>query len=315
MKINIIDKVNDGLLGFVVGDALGVPIEFTTRESHKKEPLKDMIGFGSHNVSEGTWSDDSSMTIATMDSIRECKEINYDNIMQKFCDWLFKEKYTATDIVFDIGNTTLIALNSYYKNKTLAIDSGMKDEYSNGNGSLMRMLPIVYYLYCKDFDDAKKVQIINDYSSLTHGHEVSKLGCKIYYDFLEEILNGLSKIEAYKKLKNKNYSNFYSQESISKYKRVLDGSLELLSEEYIKSSGYVIDTLEASIWSVLNTADYEEAVIKAVNLGGDTDTIGAITGSIAGNIYGANSIPKRWISKIKKLNYIQEIALEFAKII
>ena len=95
----------------------------------------------------------------------------------------------------------------------------------------------------------------------------------------------------------------------------MDGSLEFLSEEYIKSSGYVIDTLEASIWSVLNTTDYEEAVIKAVNLGGDTDTIGAIAGSIAGNIYGANSIPKRWISKIKKLNYIQEIALEFAKII
>ena len=164
--VNITDKVIDGLLGFVVGDALGVPIEFTTRESHKKEPLIDMIGFGSHNVSEGTWSDDSSMTIAAMDSIRECKEINYDDIMQKFCDRLFKEKYTATDRVFDIGNTTLIALNSYYKNKTLAIDSGMKDEYSNGNGSLMRMLPIVYYLYCKDFDNAKKVQIIKVFQNI-----------------------------------------------------------------------------------------------------------------------------------------------------
>ena len=303
---------SNGLIGFAVGDAMGVPIEFTSRVSHIKDPLTEMVGYGSHNVPEGTWSDDSSMTIATMDSIIKCNgNIDYDDIMKNYCDWMTKSKYTATDRLFDIGNGTSRALRTYLTGKVDAINCGGKDEFNNGNGSLMRMLPMVYYLYGKDLPEIEKVKIINDYSSLTHGHEVSKLGCKIYYDYMSNILNGKDKKESFSALGKNRYSEYYSPKAISCYKRILDGSLEQANIDSISSSGYVVHTLEACLWTILNTDNYEDAVVTAINMGDDTDTVGAITGSIAGTIYGEKSIPQRWVSKLKKYNYLKELCDKF----
>ena len=311
----IYDKVSSGLIGFATGDALGVPVEFTSRESRMDKPLTEMVGYGSHRVPKGTWSDDTSMTIAAMDSIIQKKKIDYDDIMKRFYSWYTNAYYTATDEVFDIGNGTISALLSYYGNKTSAVESGGKDERNNGNGSLMRMLPIVYYLHYANISDLDKTKIINDYSSLTHGHEISKLGCRIYYDFMEELLNGKSINESFDNLQNKDYSDSYSQETISKYRRILDGSLENHEIKSISSSGYVVSTLEAAMWCSLHSNSYEEAVVKAVNLGDDTDTVGAITGSITGIAYGKDSIPRRWVSKLKKVDDLDDLCNSYAKIL
>lgn len=303
--------MEDGLLGFAVGDALGVPVEFTSRESRKKAPIKEMVGYGSHNVPKGTWSDDTSMTIACMDSIIENNDINYDDMMNKFCEWVKEAKYTATDTLFDIGITTRKALYSYYSGQTSPIESGPTDERSNGNGSLMRMLPIAIYLAEKKYDELTEVEIINNISSLTHGHEISKLGCKIYSDYIKSLYNGKSKEEAYKIIQKKDYSNYYSKSTIEKYSRILKEDISKLKENEISSSGYIVSTLEASLWCTLNYKSYKDAVIGAVNLGDDTDTVGAVVGGINGIIYGKELIPKEWLSDLKKKEYLEYLATKF----
>lgn len=304
--------IKDSILGFVTADALGVPIEFKSRNELNVRPLKEMIGYGSHNVPEGTWSDDTSMMLATMDSIINTDKIDYDDMMKKFCDWYMNSKYTATGVMFDIGISTRKALHKFY-NGCNALDCGGKGEFDNGNGSLMRILPISFYSIYNELDEKQEIELLNNCSALTHGHEISKLGCKIYTDYIKSLLNGKDKKEAFYEIIKKDYSNNYSKDSINKYKRLFNKNFENLNVSQIKSSGYIVDTLEASIWCILNTQGYEEAVVKAINLGEDTDTVGAITGSIAGLIYGKEKIPERWISKLKNKKYLTDLIEDYSK--
>ncbi len=305
--------VKSGILGFAIGDALGVPVEFTTREERRQNPVRDMIGYGSHNVPEGTWSDDTSMSIAFMDSIIQKKEINYNDIMDKFCDWCMDAKYTATDLLFDIGITTRRALSSFYCGDTPAIYSGMSSEKSNGNGSLMRMLPVAMYLYAAEskFSEPEEIIIINNLSALTHAHEISKLGCKIFCDYMKKIFSGASKCDAYEYIRNCDYKKYYSDYAVDTYSRLLADDIRKLKEEEISSSGYVVSTLEAALWCTLNCDTYEKAVMTAVNLGNDTDTVGAIVGGINACLYGKENFPERWISKLKKKEYLEYLAEKF----
>lgn len=306
------NSIKDGILGFVVGDALGVPVEFASREMLKKYPIKQMIGYGRYDEPNGTWSDDTSMVLATMDSIINNRLIDYEDIMFKFSEWMDQAKYTATDNLFDIGITTRKAIINF-KRGVNALDCGSGYVEDNGNGSLMRILPIAFYLYNNEFSELEEIEIINNISSLTHAHEISRLGCKIYYDYMKQLLDGIDKKNALKNIKNKDYSSYYSYKSIVEYRRILRGDISKLSVEQIKSSGYVVDTLEASLWCTLNSSNFEEAVSKAVNLGNDTDTIGAITGSLNGIIYGKDNIPMNWLNKIRKKGYIDDLILEFTK--
>ena len=308
------NQVISTIIGFVVGDALGVPVEFSNREDLDKAPVTDMMDGGFHNVGRGTWSDDTSLTLATMDSIADLNNVDYDDIMKRFTEWLLHAKYSATNKVFDVGNTTRASILEFLDG-TEAIKCGGSNEFENGNGSLMRMAPIVLTLYNKKIYRIDKIQIINNLSSLTHAHPISKLGCLIYNDYINLLLDGNSKEDAYDKLGKINYSNFYGSSEISKYDRILKGELKTLRREDIKSTGYIVDTLEASIWSILNTNSYKDAVLTSINLGEDTDTIGAITGSVAGLVYGLEQIPKEWIEKIENYNYIEEVINKFLDVV
>ena len=132
---------------------------------------------------------------------------------------------------------------------------------------------------------------------------------------MEDLLNGKSIKESYAGLAKKDYSDSYSKETISKYSRILEGNLENIPETQIKSSGYIVNTLEAAIWSSLKSDNYEEAVVKAINLGDDTDTVGAITGSIAGIAYGKENIPKRWLSKLRKKELLDKLSLDYSNVL
>ena len=305
--------ISSGILGYAVGDALGVPVEFKSRTTLKYHPVKEMNEYGSHNVARGTWSDDTSMTIATIDSIIEKNGIDYENIMLKFCEWEKNNKYTATNITFDVGSTVHKALETFMYYNKKAFDCGLKNEKSNGNGSIMRMLPIAFYLFAKKLSENEEVEIVNNISSLTHAHEISKLGCKIFCDYVKEILNGSDKYEAYNRIKKIPYNKYYSLNSIEKYNRILEYDIAKISEDNILSSGYIVDTLEAVLWCTLNSNSYEEAVLKAVNLGNDTDTIGAITGGICGCIYGIDNIPIKWIKQLKKADYLKYLSLRYTE--
>ena len=305
------EKIQGSILGFAVADALGVPVEFLDRSQLIDKPVTDMEGFGSHRVPEGTWSDDTSLMLATMDSIVEKNGIDYDNIMQKFFNWVTKNEYTATGELFDIGISTKKAIMNYYSGMP-ALECGCTGFNENGNGSLMRMTPLVFYLY-QNFSRKEIISIINNISSLTHAHEISKLGCAIYVDYMIKILDGNSKEEAYEALKKINYSEYYSEESIKLYSRILNGNLPNLDINQIKSSGFVVDTLEAAIWCTLKNTSYKDSVLAAVNLGNDTDTIGAITGSINGLIYGRSAIPMEWLIKMKNFPYLESLINNFSK--
>lgn len=304
--------VKDSLYGFIVGDAMGVPIEFEDREKLINKPVTSMLGYGSHDVEAGVYSDDTSMTLATMDSIiKQNGIINYNDIADKFCNWVNNNEYTATNKIFDIGMTTKYALIKYFNNKIDATMCGGTNINENGNGSLMRMLPIALYCFYKNIKDDNEIfTLVKNLSSITHAHDISILGCYIYVRYVISLLETKNKISSYNFIKKLDYSIFIEEVKLE-YSRILFSDISTLNINDINSSGYVVDTLEAVFWIVLNCSSYNESIIGAINLGGDTDTIGAITGSIAGILYGYDNISKRWISKLKNKDYIDEIIIKF----
>lgn len=277
--------IRDGLYGLAVGDALGVPVEFNKRGTYK---LRKMEGYGTWKQPPGTFSDDTSMTLATAYAIKEKKTIDLENIMDNFVAWFRDGRFTPDNNCFDIGRTTAKALETYGRTGSLE-KAAQRDERSNGNGSLMRILPLI-------FTDANDNDIAN-VSALSHGHEISIEGCIIYVYIGREILKGRDLKDI---LKDLEVSEIYERLKI----------LDQLEESDIKSTGYVVYSLEASLWCLLKSSSYEEAVLKAVNLGEDTDTVGAITGGLAGLIYGYESIPKDWIETLRAKDLIEGAAFE-----
>ena len=305
----------NGLIGFVIGDAMGVPIEFVSRTKLQKEPVTTMQGYGSYfDIPEGTWSDDTAMTLATLDSLIECESINYKDMADKFLNWIDHAQYTATNKVFDIGITTKYALARYKLEKLEPTLCGGTKISENGNGSLMRMLPIALYTYYKKLDDEEIITIVKNTSSITHAHEISHLGCYIYVKYIHYLLTGSNKVESYQQVSELNYEKYFTQDSINEYQRILKNNIQDLSIDDIISSGYVRHTLESVLWTILTTDNYKDAIIKAINLGEDTDTIGAITGSIAGLIYGYDTFPKELLSKLRRLDYLEELSNNFEQV-
>ncbi len=303
-------KIKDCIYGFVIGDAIGVPIEFESREKLIEKPVTSMHGYGSYDVPKGTWSDDTSMTLATIDSLINKNEIDLNDIMMNFYYWLHDNKYTATGEVFDAGRTCIQSIIDFSKSMNPLI-CGQTTIDSNGNGSLMRMSPIVLYIYYKKINDNEIYNIVKSISSLTHAHEISVMACYIYTMYVLYILKGVDKFDAYKMIKKINYSKYFSKDTIKEFDRLITMNINEFSIDDIKSSGYVIDTLETVIWVILNTNNYSEAIIGAINLGGDTDTIGAITGSIAGVLYGFESMPGNWVNKLQNREYLLKLIANF----
>lgn len=304
-------KVYDGIIGLATGDALGVPVEFKTRENIIKSPVTTMLGYGTHYQPAGTWSDDTSMTLALLDSIARNHDIDYKDIMDKFSEWLLYGEYTATGKVFDVGNTTSRAIMNYGHGIN-PIECGGKSEYENGNGSLMRILPVAYYIrQHPNIPIDRQIEIVHNISSLTHGHRISLAACGIYISIALELLSGSMPLDT--GINNgirKAFQYYYRQgwNEISVYSRIKNlTNFAVLSEGEINSSGYVVDTLEAAIWCLLTTSSYKECVLKAVNLGNDTDTTGAVASGLAGIYYGAKNIPKDWLDKILKRKYIKSL--------
>ena len=174
----------------------------------------------------------------------------------------------------------------------------------------MRILPVALYSYYKKLKDEEIVLLTNDISSLTHAHEISKLGCYIYVRYIMFLLEGLSKLEAYDRIQKLKYKG-YSKESLEKYSRILKDNIKKVPLDDISSGGYIVDTLESSLWCLMIHDNFEDTILEAINLGDDTDTVAAITGSMAGIIYGMDSIPKEWLDTLIKKDYIIALAKKF----
>lgn len=308
----MIDKMKSVILGHAVADALGVPVEFRDRSKVDKSPVTDMMGYGTYPYPAGSWSDDTSMSLCTLDSLAN-GSIDYTDIMDNFIKWLNENEYTPTGQTFDVGRTCRKSIMLYSQTKDIE-NCGGTTENSNGNGSLMRIHPMTLYLYLRnDLSLDEKLEIIHKTSALTHAHERSKIGCGIYSFVLWELLDnhdkesvliGLQKAQEYYE---KNYE-------FDKYNRIFENTFILTKREDISSSGYVVSTLEAALWCLLTTNDYKECVLKAVNLGDDTDTVGAVTGGLAGALYGIKAIPQVWLNVLQKRDYIVDMCERAAKI-
>ena len=309
----MIDSKN-GIIGLAIGDAMGVPIEFLPREALIENPLTEMIGNQSHNMPKGCWSDDTSMNLALIDSIINNETIDLQDIGYNFIDWAEHSKYTPTGVAFGIGRTTFKSLARLEYGDRKPEECGGKDEQDNGNGSLMRILPIAYYCYGKNYKDDEIYKTVRNVSSLTHAHEISIMGCYIYVRIAIELIGGKSLKEAYEYIRKLDYS-YFSDHCKDKYKRIIELDISKLELDEVRSSGYVVDTLEAALWTLLNTENYNQAIIGAINLGGDSDTVGACTGGLAGIYYGLDSIREDWKKDLVKYEYIEDLCNKFNNII
>ena len=247
-------ELRNAVYGLAIGDALGVPYEFKERGEFE---CTEMTGFGAHGQPEGTWSDDTSMTIATAKALKdnEGKVVLYD-MVNNFLAWSDSEDFNCNGKLFDIGNAT-----------SNALDTGLPGtgERSNGNGSLMRILPLAF-VDCTDEE-------IREVSAITHAHKISKDACVIYVHIARRLLAGEMIQDIIPTLK---------------YDAPFDRLCKInkLEEDEIRSSGYVVDTLEASLWVLAKYDNFQDTVLAAVNLGDDTDTTGAVAGGLAGIVYG-----------------------------
>lgn len=255
-KIN--PRLKDCIYGLAVGDALGVPFEFLTRGTFR---CAEMVGYGTHSQAAGTWSDDTSLTLATCESIKRLGHIDTRDIMNNFRRWLSKGEFSI-DGVFDVGGTCA---------KAIGLGHGLSGERDNGNGALMRIAPIAF----TDADD----ELIDQVSSLTHAHEISVGICRSFVKDLRSLINGDEL-----RFQEENHPNVYMRGR---------------NVDQLKSGGFVRDTYEAAWYCISTTNSYADAVIRAVNLGSDTDTTAAVTGALAGVIYGYKAIPNEWINTLR----------------
>lgn len=299
------------IIGHAVGDAMGFPTEFSKREELLKNPVLEMIDSPDLGLPAGSWSDDTAMEIATIDSLIHKKCFDYKDIMDRWVKWISESEYTPTGVTFDIGRTCLKAIKRYC-NGTAPLRCGSTSTNENGNGSLMRILPVALYAYTRNLDDIFIQRLTDEMSSLTHAHEVSRLGCYIYVRFIICLLKGYTKEEVYKYIQSLDYSS-YSLNSINLYTRILNATIKDQAIDSIKSTGYIVDTLECALWIFMNAMDYKESIIASTNIGGDTDTIGAIVGSMSGIYYGFESIPSKWLDKLQRKEYLVELTSKFER--
>lgn len=306
----MIEKIKAAFFGFAVGDALGVPYEFKDREKMEKQPAIEMRGYGTWNQPIGTWSDDSSLAFCLAESLAKGYDLN--DIAQNFINWRCNGYWGAHHKLFDIGNATRFAIELLQKGTSPLLSGGMTED-DNGNGSLMRILPILFYV--KDLSIEERYIIVKEVSSITHAHFRSAFACFIYVEFALQLLQGKSKYDAYAEMQQIVNSfiskNDFNKIQIEKFKRILVHDILMEKESDIYSSGYVLHTLEASLWCLFATETYSEAVLKAVNLGGDTDTTACVTGGLAGILYGYDGIPTNWIDVIARKKNIEDLCERF----
>ncbi|MFS0602642.1 ADP-ribosylglycohydrolase family protein [Peribacillus frigoritolerans] len=308
MSLAIKKRLLPSMYGSIIGDMLGVPVEFKKRGTFT---INDISGYGTYNQPPGTWSDDTSLTLCLIENLIE--KGDSAELMQKFVQYMESGYWTPHHEMFDIGRTTSEAIIKF-KNGVPAPECGGNAMFDNGNGTLMRVAPVAFILI-NNFNFIEKIQTIKKYTEVTHAHPRSVVGSIIYVEFLLRLYYNNSPEDAIrqtKKLFDENFDKDHIyQKELQSYSRIFEEDFFSLPQEEMQSDGYVVHTLEAAIWCLGNSDSFSEAVLKAVNLGDDTDTVGAITGTMAGMYYKMDDIPKEWLEKITRKEDIDELIKQF----
>lgn len=321
--------VTAGLLGLAVGDAVGVPVEFldqkTVQNLHVTDYITDPVRIG-RSYPAGSWSDDTAMTVAAMDAVvKDEGRIDYSHIMQNFLTWWSGRdmelddgqvfaKYSSREFPFGLGCICGEAMDRFAEGIP-ATECGPTGFMANGNGSLMRIFPFSMYCIVHGLDTDRTAELIGTASAITHGHDISRMGCMIYTELLRGIVEGKTIKDAFRTAAAIDYSRWYGPEALEAYKRLTDpsGSFEDVSADAIKGSGYVRDSLEVAVYSLLHTDSYRDAILTAVNFGYDTDTNACIAGGPAAVFYGVETIPESWMRGLRRRGYLEKLAGLFAE--
>jgi ADP-ribosyl-[dinitrogen reductase] hydrolase len=304
------NSILGGLYGSLIGDALGVPVEFKPRTLRKNDPVSSMRGFGTHNQPAGTWSDDGSLLLCAAESLAEY-DFDTKDMGRRFVRWLDDGHWSAHGRVFDIGTATHRALDQIALGSP-AEEAGGRSESSNGNGSLMRILPVPLASLSCDLDTF--CDRISRASAITHAHERSKLACVLHGLFVRALMNGDDPAKAHANAASEFRLRYGSHAEFPHFSPLLNPDLASQPEHEIESSGYVLHTLIASMWCLLTTNTFSECVLKAVNLGDDTDTTGCVAGGLAGVFYGTETIPGDWLKALPRQEALRDLFEKFVSV-
>lgn len=289
---SIRDRARGALVGLAVGDAVGTTLEFKNRDACPL--LTDMIGGGPFHLQAGQWTDDTAMALALADSLVSDGDLSEEDLMRRFVGWHEEGTYSCTGRCFDIGVTTSQALARW--NHTGDPLAGSVDAMSAGNGSLMRLSPVAV----RHFGNRALLRdVAARQSRTTHAAPEAVDACVVYAEILADAIEGRPRSEVLR-AREGSYRGKIAQ--------IAQGSWRGLARDSIESSGYVVHSLEASLWSVGRTASYEAAVLLAANLAADADTTAAITGQLAGALYGHRGIPAKWRNKVAWGGRIEQVA-------
>jgi len=279
--VEMADRACGCLLGLAVGDAVGTTREFSRRDTHP--PLTDMVGGGPFRLRPGEWTDDTSMALCLADSLMACSTLDQRDLMERFVRW-WREGYNSHNgRCFDIGITTRQALQRF--RETGEPVAGSTDPNTAGNGSIMRLAPVALRWAG---NPERAISAARAQSVTTHGAPAAVEGCALLADILVEAIATGERMAALR-------SRPAGEASIA---AIAAGSWRGKKRDQIRSSGYVVHTLEAALWCVDHSAGFADAVLLAANLGDDADTVAAVTGQIAGALCGQNAIPRHWLERL-----------------
>jgi len=284
-RAEIKDRARGALLGLAVGDALGAQVEFSPRGSFP--PVKEMLGGGPHQLPAGYWTDDTAMALHLASSIIERGGLDQQDVARRWVRWMEKGEGSSNGVCFDIGCTTSRALLRFARSGEV---SPAKDDASSGNGGIMRLAPVAIAYHA---DLSRALWASRQQSAITHGSWMCLDGATCLGYSLVTLMRRRA-----------------SQPMPAAIPSMTGVTVNALtkSRDEVRGSGYVVDCLEAALWSFYHTGTFEDAVLAAVNLGDDADTTGAVVGQIAGAWYGASAIPERWLHVLRARRHITDLA-------
>jgi ADP-ribosyl-[dinitrogen reductase] hydrolase len=288
------DRFLGCLIGLAAGDALGTTVEFARRGTF--DPVTDIIGGGPFNLKPGQWTDDTSMALCLAESLLECNGFDPADQQARYWRWLTEGYFSSTGTCFDIGNTVRAAMYGFQEHGRPY--AGSTDPKTAGNGCIMRLAPVPMFYSARHSHAVKRCA---DSSRTTHGAPQCLDASRLFGSMLVRALGGASKEQLL-------FGNGHLDVRDPQIEDIADGCYVTKVEFEILSSGYVVDSLEAALWCFYESTCFKDAVILAANLGGDADTVAAITGQIAGAHYGFQSIPPEWLERISHRELIENFA-------
>ena len=299
ISLMIEDKYKGMFIGLAIGDTLGMPLEFKQRGSF--EPIQALQAGGPFDLPLGYWTDDTSMALCLADSILDKQGYDSYDVMDRYANWLDNGYRSSTGVCFDIGNQVSSAISSYKTSPEVASNE-LRTE-SAGNGCIMRLAPVVVASIAADNGLEVTMQLAAISGRETHYSVLAEEATALFAGLLFNAVKANTK--------DRVLQFDVSTKPSAQLLTVIQNASHK-TESQLKPTGFVVDTLEVAVWAFMTTDNFKDGALKAVNLGGDSDTIGAVYGQLAGAYYGLSGIPQDWLDQLHDYNEMEQLAIQLS---